>query len=146
MRKLSFPAEFLYSKHYVSIAVKHLLEKGISIEKLIQVSDGAPTQYQYKGKMNFADLSYSYEDFGFQSEKHYFGSRHGKLPCDREIGTVKKSVVMAIKSRRAEVSNTKTFHGYCRINKPKEPSDHVHFKRTCICVSGRRSPRRILRI
>ena len=95
--------------------MKHLLEKGISIEKLIQVSDGAPTQYQYKGKMNFADLSYSYEDFGFQSEKHYFGSRHGKLPCDREIGTVKKSVVMAIKSRRAEVSNTKTFHGYCRI-------------------------------
>ncbi|VDH92328.1 Hypothetical predicted protein [Mytilus galloprovincialis] len=121
-------------QHYVSTAVKHLLEKGINIEKLVQFSDGAPTQY--KGKMNFADLSYSYEDFGFQSEKHYFGSRHGKGPCDREIGTVKKSVVLAIKSRRAEVSDAKTFHEYCNkeLNKPKEPLEHVHFKRTCIYI------------
>jgi len=121
-------------QHYVSTAVKHLLEKGINIEKLVQFSDGAPTQY--KGKMNFADLSYSYEDFGFQSEKHYFGSRHGKGPCDREIGTVKKSVVLAIKSRRAEVSDAKTFYEYCRkeLNKPKEPLEHVHFKRMCIYI------------
>lgn len=73
-------------QHYIKLAVNHLLQKGITIEKLVQFSDGAPTQY--KGKVNFADLSYSFEDF--KCEKHYFGSRHGKGPCDREIGTVKQ--------------------------------------------------------
>ncbi|VDI71681.1 Hypothetical predicted protein [Mytilus galloprovincialis] len=63
-------------------------------------------------------------------------NRHGKGPCDREIGTVKKSVVLDIKSRRAKVSDAKTFYGYCRkeLNKPKEPLEHVHFKRTCIYI------------
>ncbi|CAG2253835.1 unnamed protein product [Mytilus edulis] len=62
--------------------------------------------------------------------------RHGKGPCDREIGTVKKSVVLDIKSRRAKVSDAKTFYEYCRkeLNKPKEPLEHVHFKRTCIYI------------
>ena len=88
-----------------------LLQNGIRIEKLIQFSDGAPTQY--KGKVNFADLSYSLEDYGVPTEKHYFGSRHGKGPCDREIGTIKKSVTLAVKSRAAEVSEAKSFFDHC---------------------------------
>uniref|UniRef100_A0A2C9L8U7 Uncharacterized protein n=1 Tax=Biomphalaria glabrata TaxID=6526 RepID=A0A2C9L8U7_BIOGL len=62
---------------------------------------------QYKGKLNFVDLSFSKEDTNVSIERHYFGSRHGKGPCDAEIGVVKKNATLAIKRRMAIISDAK---------------------------------------
>ena len=96
-------------QYFTSQAVKQLQNEGISINKLVHFSDGAPTQY--KCKVNFCDASFSNNDFGFVTERHYFGSRHGKGPCDREIGVLKKHVSLSVKARLVEVGNAKElFH------------------------------------
>ncbi|XP_069141742.1 uncharacterized protein [Argopecten irradians] len=120
--------------HYTKLAVEHLKTKGIRIDKLIQFSDGASSQY--KGRTNFADLAYGPEDF-CSFEKHFFGSQHGKGPCDREIGTVKRSVVLAVKARRAEITDARTFFEYCNssLARPKNATEHAHFKRTSTFVT-----------
>ncbi|KAK0040075.1 hypothetical protein Bpfe_030491 [Biomphalaria pfeifferi] len=47
------------------------------------------------------------EDTNVSIERHYFGSRHGKGPCDAEIGVVKKNATLAIKRRVAIISDAK---------------------------------------
>jgi hypothetical protein len=115
---------------FIKTAAKHLQEKEIPTEKLVIFSDGAPTHY--KNKTNFNDLSHSQRDLGCQAERHFFGSRHGKGPCDRETGTIKKCVVMAVKSRRTVLANAKDFYEYVNQNmtRPTTEEDHVHFKRS----------------
>jgi hypothetical protein len=65
-------------------------------------------------------------DYGFPVEKHFFGTRHGKGPCDGEFGVVKRSVSSAVMSRNVIVRNATEFYEYARefLSKPKdEPSD-----------------------
>lgn len=123
--------------HYNALSIRHVDDEGIPIGKLIHFTDGAPTQY--KSRINFADASFSNEDFGFSTEKHFFGSRHGKGPCDREIGVLKKQVRLAVNARRAEVSNAFDLYEYGRQNltRPKVGSDdHVHAKRKFLYVAS----------
>jgi len=83
-------------QHFVKKSNQYLLEQqGLVFNKEIHFSDRAPTQY--KSKANFVDLSMAQEDFGLDIEKHFFGSRHGKGPCDGEIGVLKRSASLAVK-------------------------------------------------
>ena len=80
-------------QHFDGIMMKHLNEQHTTpFQKVIFFSDGVPAQY--KNKTAFADLSCTEEDFGDSAERHFFGTRHGKGHCDRELGTLKKAVKM----------------------------------------------------
>ena len=123
-------------QHFNSLAINHLLERGVEIQKLIHFTDCAPTQY--KNKTAFVDASFSLQDFGFPTEKHFFGSRHGKGPCDREIGVIKKQVRLAVVGRQAEITNAEELYDYAKQNllrpKTSSTSEHVHSRRSFIYV------------
>jgi hypothetical protein len=118
------------TQHYLKKAVDHMRAvEGLQITRLLTFSDGAPSHY--KNRINFADLSNAQEELGCTAERNFFGARHGKGPCDRETGTIKKSVVMAVKCRRAQVSSAEEFYNYCseQLSKPQIADEHCHFKR-----------------
>ncbi|XP_052073589.1 uncharacterized protein LOC127711546 isoform X2 [Mytilus californianus] len=96
--------------HFVGLANTYLKDKGIGINREIHFSDGAPGQF--KSKTPFADVSKSNEDYGFPVEKHFFGTRHGKGPCDGEFGVVKRSVSNSILARSSIVSDAEDFYKY----------------------------------
>jgi len=117
-------------QHFVVKSNQYLLETvGLEIQKEIHFSDGAPTQY--KSKANFVDLSMSQEDFGFQIEKHFFGSRHGKGPCDGEVGVVKRSASLAVR-RGHMISNAKDFLEYAKKIYPYQKGQMTIQKHTYI--------------
>ncbi|PJE77756.1 hypothetical protein CI610_03318 [invertebrate metagenome] len=89
---------------FVKIANKHLTEQqGLVINKEIQMSDGCSAQY--KSRQPLTDLSYSILDFGFPSERHFFGSRHGKGPSDGAGAVVKSFVRRGVLGQKAVVNN-----------------------------------------
>ncbi|CAG2216976.1 unnamed protein product [Mytilus edulis] len=56
-------------------------------------------------------------------EKHFFGSRHGKGPCDGESGgVVKRSATVAVAARGCIISNALNFYLYAKkqLSVPKE--------------------------
>ena len=128
--------------HYVTLANQHLLDtRGLKISREIHFSDGASSQF--KSRTPFADVAHSVEDYGFPIEKHYFGSRHGKGPCDSEFGVVKRSVSMAVLSRQAVVRDAKEFYEYCssKLKKPKVEQDNCcHNRRTFFYVDVQEIP------
>ncbi|XP_038047900.1 uncharacterized protein LOC119722007 [Patiria miniata] len=121
-------------QHFSKTAIKQLQEKGVKVEKLVHFTDGASSQY--KSKINFSDVSLSISYFGFQTEKHYFGSRHGKGPCDREIGVLKKQANINVAARQAEIANAFDLYNFGKENltRPSIPGEHVHEKRSFIFV------------
>jgi len=65
--------------HFVETANKHLIEvRQLEISHQVQFTDGCGAQY--KSKVPFCDISHTLTDFGFQTERSFFGSRHGKGP------------------------------------------------------------------
>ena len=121
-------------QHFVTLSNQYLLGKGIEIEHEIQFSDGSPTQY--KSKVDFCDASYGTEDFGFSVEKHFFGSRHGKGPCDGEVGVLKKHALQGIKSRRVIIADAHDLFQYGKDNLtlPRGNEAHAHTRRTFFFV------------
>ena len=59
----------------------------------VYFSDGAVSQY--KNKKNFLNLVNHNDDFGMPAEWHFFATSHGKGPCDKLGGTVKRLAAMA---------------------------------------------------
>ena len=118
---------------FVGRAIEMLVKDGVRVTKLIQFTDGCACQY--KSKTNFADVSHSKEDFSIASEKHFFGSRHGKGPCDREIGVLKKTITMAVASGQVHVGTPMEFYTACkeRLSIPKDKG-HVHTKRRFVYI------------
>ena len=120
-------------QHFVRITNEHLQDQGITIARQIHFSDGSPCQY--KSKVNFADASHGQVDFGFPVEKHFFGSRHGKGPCDGEIGVLQKSAII---SDALDLFN----YGKGKLTLPKVDADrHSHTKRTFLYVKKGDIPR-----
>ena len=121
---------------FVTKSNEYLTQNGLNINRQIHFSDGAPTQY--KAKTNFVDMSMVSDDFGFPVEKHYFGSRHGKGPCDAEAGVLKKSASVAVSSRNTIISNAADFFDYATrhhtLPKEHDQDKHCHSIRTFIFV------------
>ncbi|CAC5406244.1 unnamed protein product [Mytilus coruscus] len=80
------------------------------------------------------------DDFGFEVEKHFFGSRHGKGPCDGESGVVKRSATVAVAARGCIISNAQDFYLYAKkqLSLPKENDveQHIHSKRTFFFIKS----------
>ena len=124
-------------QHFVSKATDYFMGKGIEMKKQIHFSDGCAGQY--KGKFSFVDASFGKTDFGCEIEKHFFGSRHGKVPCDSEIGVIKRVVSNAVIGRNIVIDNAESLFKFCKENltKPKIPDQHDHAIRTFIFVHSK---------
>ncbi|XP_041351558.1 uncharacterized protein LOC121370414 [Gigantopelta aegis] len=120
-------------QHFLAKSVELLQSENLSFDRLITFSDGAPTQY--KNRINFVDCSHALVDFGVMSERHYFGSRHGKGPCDREIGVIKKSVNRSVAARQVDMTDARSLFELCtsRLQLPRE-AEHSHTKRRFLWV------------
>ncbi|XP_069117201.1 uncharacterized protein [Argopecten irradians] len=87
-------------------AIEYLTKKGVSCKKLVEFTDGCSSQY--KSKMPF---EYICTTQGTEVQRCYFGSRHGKGPCDQVIAVVKNNLARAVKMRRVVISNAEeAFH------------------------------------
>lgn len=64
---------------FFQTAFEHL-QKSVKIKHAVQFTDGCSAQY--KSKQPFMDLSYAETDYNFATEGFFFGSSHGKGPCD----------------------------------------------------------------
>ncbi|KAL3880194.1 hypothetical protein ACJMK2_032456 [Sinanodonta woodiana] len=97
-------------QHYQMIAVNELQCRGLKFTK--------------KGKTSFVDASYGEEDIGISMEKHFLGSRHGKGPCDAEIGVIKIAEEM---------------FNFCtrRLTWPESAENHSHNRRKFFFVPQR---------
>jgi hypothetical protein len=85
-------ADSTHDSHAVAVfvqqAVEHLREKrNVSVKYLHQFSDGCSAQY--KSKRPFQHVSQAEENLGCKITRSFFGSRHGKGPCDGATGVVK---------------------------------------------------------
>lgn len=106
----------------------------MQFSEVILFNDGAPTPY--KNRINFADCSFTPFDFGVQTECHYFGSRHGKGPCDREIGVVKKTVNHCVKARQTNVTSAEDFFSVvtdCPYHSLKTITTATRDRDFCMC-------------
>ncbi|XP_063438626.1 titin-like [Mytilus trossulus] len=122
-------------QHFVGLSIEKLQEEcNGTLQTVIQFSDGAPTQY--KNKISFTHCSFSNEDFGIATEKHFFGSRHGKGPCDREIGVLKKTAKAAVAAGSECILSPREFFNYCnsKLILPRKPEEHSHTRRRFVFV------------
>ena len=125
--------DFHAANCFISKAVEVLQSDSVPIEKLIVFSDGAPGQY--KNKSAFCDCSFAVKDIGFKMERHYFGSRHGKGPCDAEVGVIKRCASLAVNSRQVIISDATDLAEYC-ISNLATSGGHNHSQRSFIFVSS----------
>ena len=124
---------------FQQVAYEHIKERrSINIERAIEFSDGASSQF--KSRMPFCDLSHSNSDFGFPIERNFFGSRHGKNDSDGVSGIVKRILRCAILSDRAVITSAFDMHAYLEENYTKPATDAqgrcLHIRRHFIYVSS----------
>ena len=79
---------------------------------LFQYSDGCSSA-QYKSKGPFLDVSKSLVSNDYTFERSFFGSRHGKRPCDALGGFVIKCADTYVKSRSRTVRDAKELYEFC---------------------------------
>lgn len=106
---------------FLAIATEYLRRQGISFTHQVHFSDGAGSQY--KNKTSFNEASYGMEDLGCKVEKHFFGSRYVKGPCDGEIGVLKRWAASAVKGRQVILSIAHDLYNYGR--------DYVCIRKAC---------------
>ena len=70
------------------VFIQHLKVVLPQITKLEYFSDGCAGQY--KNKNNLYNLCQHVNDFGIEASWNFFGTSHGKSPCDGIGGTVKR--------------------------------------------------------
>jgi hypothetical protein len=99
-------------QHFMTTSVKLLKTEGVPFDTLLTFLEGAPTQY--KNWLGFVDCSHAPEDFDLQAERHFFGSRHGTGPCDREIGVIKKSVIRLVAARQIDILTARDLFNACK--------------------------------
>ncbi|XP_069137185.1 uncharacterized protein [Argopecten irradians] len=92
---------------------RHIQERGVSFNHDVQFSDGCASQY--KSKIPFQHLAERGKD-GNIYERGYFGSRHGKGPCDALGGVVKKAAELYVRSRQGIIQNAQDFYNFCKGN------------------------------
>ena len=73
---------------FKSKLLEHLKAKFPHTRHIKYFSDGSGAQY--KNYKNFANLCHQIEDHGISCEWNFFGTSHGKGPCDCVGGVVKR--------------------------------------------------------
>lgn len=94
------------------------LQSKLPVRQLIYYSDCAASQY--KNRKNFLNLAYHEEDFGLKAEWHFFGTSHGKGPCDGVGGTVKRLVARPSLQRpyEGQIQTPQQLYEWAKINIP----------------------------
>ena len=77
----------------------------------MQFTDGCSSQF--KSKLPFQHLS---ETKTHNFEKSYFGSKHGKGPCDALGGIIKKQAEMYVRTWKGSIQDDKALFEFCDIN------------------------------
>ncbi|XP_070550272.1 uncharacterized protein [Ptychodera flava] len=98
-------------------------------DKMVIFSDGCAAQY--KSRTPFADVSFAEEDLMCTMERNYFGSRHGKGPCDGEGGVVKAALTRAVKNEHLIPASAQAVFTFCKAELSKESDT---FRRTFILI------------
>ena len=108
-------------KIYTSLVLRSIKEeRGITVTSIVQFTDGCAAQY--KSRLPFLHIS----EMEIPTVRSYFGSRHGKGPCDGLAALVKTAATRAIKSKRATISSAKTMYDFA--NDHLTCFDHDHKK------------------
>jgi len=123
---------------FVSMTNEHLQQKRmINIQHEIQFSDCCASQY--KSFTPLCDISYALEDYGFIIERHFYGSRHGKGPCDGARAVLKSSDRRAVMGQTQVISTSKELCEFAKLKLVKDDlpnsDEHLHSKRTVFHVS-----------
>ena len=108
---------------FQQVAYEHLQQRrGVDIQTVIEFSDGAFSQF--KSKTPFRDLSESVGDFGFQIQRNFFGSRHGKNDSDGAAGVIKRLVKRAVLSEATVIDSAMSMFIFLDENHTKPAHDN----------------------
>lgn len=121
---------------YMSTVNKYLSQK-IPINHQVQFTDGCSAQY--KSREPFMDLSCGLEDYDFSVERNFFGSRHGKGPCDGLGVVIKQAARRAVERREVTITNAKDMYDHCSQSltlKKGKDEECCHKLRTFFIVSN----------
>ncbi|GFS09236.1 (S)-beta-bisabolene synthase [Elysia marginata] len=89
-------------------ALDHIIKtRDQHFHRFIQFTDGCAAQY--KSKRPFFDIQRSVK---MRTERHFFGSRHGKNPSDGEAAVIKSAAMRAIKCRQQIIQDAKDFYEF----------------------------------
>lgn len=83
-------AVHLFQRKLISFLKSDVLP---SLKKIYYFSDGSAAQY--KNRKNFINICNHNNDFGIETEWHFFATAHGKGTCDGLGGTVKRLAAKA---------------------------------------------------
>ena len=119
-------------KIFTMAALQHVTRER-SFSRFIQFTDGCAAQF--KSKKPFFDIQMSRSCFGIDTERHFFGSRHGKNPSDGEAAVVKSAAMRAIKCRRSVIQDASDFYNFGAKTLSKQGSCANHYLRQFVFVS-----------
>lgn len=88
----------------------YLVSKGVQWNHHILYSDGCAAQFKSKTPFHFL------KETAASQERAYFGSRHGKSPCDGIGGTVKKAAKDYVRTRRGVIRDAKEMFDFAVSN------------------------------
>lgn len=80
--------DYIAVKIFIDDLIEFLISNFNEVSKIYFFSDGASGQY--KNKKIFFNLCQMKQDYGIDSEWHFFATCHGKGPCDALGGTLKR--------------------------------------------------------
>ena len=92
---------------FISMTIKHIHDKGIPVNEIIEFTDHAASQY--KSRFTFYYLT----ELGIPCTRHYFGVKHGKGPSDRAGGNFKRKIRDAVKAGHI-LLNADSIEEYCK--------------------------------
>ena len=87
-------------------------ERHVDFNHLYEFTDGCSSQYKSRGP--FVDISFGMTDFGIQRQRYYFGSCHGKGPCDGAGGVVKTAARRGVIRGEAIINDAQTMYNYLK--------------------------------
>jgi hypothetical protein len=74
-----------------------------------QFTDGAGSQF--RSKQPFLDVASAQHEHGLDQERSFFGSSHGKGPCDGLGGIVKAATTRGVLANEVNMWQVSQFHG-----------------------------------
>lgn len=123
-------------------------DREVQFQSIYEFTDGCSSQYKSRGPL--ADISFGVTDFATRRERHFFGSCHGKGPCDGAGGVVKTAARMAVIRGEAIITDARTMytHMKAKLNRTMKIQNMCnHSRRHFFLVDSinRDRPERILK-
>ena len=116
---------------FTKLALQHLRDQGVPVNKLYQFSDNQCAQY--KSHVSF-ELMFELEAmFDIIIEKHYTGAGHGKGPADGAVGRIKALLARAVLGGEICIQNSHELYLFLtkKFAKIMEDEDMcMHYRRS----------------